>query len=259
MFDAFRPNRSLTGRAWVLLLIIQATLLLVAWMFGDRFLIPNPIAVFEAWGRLIKEEGLIYELLVSMKTNIEAVALSTLISVSLAYLTVMPVARPLAEFCSKSRFFGMTGFVVVFTMAFGGGHGLKVALLTFGMTVFFLTSMCAIVASIPQDEFDHARSLRMGEWRIVWETVVLGRVDEAFESLRQNAAIGWMMLTMVEGLVRSEGGVGSIMLNESKHFKLDAVFAIQLTVLLVGISQDQLIAWFKNVCCPYARLTMERK
>lgn len=259
MLNAFRPNRSLTGRVWTVILAGQAVMLLAAWSFGTRFLIPSPLEVLSGWLRMIQEEGLLYELGVSFKTNLQALALSTLVSVGLAYLTVLPVMRPLVEFATKARFFGLTGFAVIFTMIFGGGHGFKVALLVFGISVFFLTSMASIVASIPKAEFDYARSLRMSEWRMVWEIVVLGRIDEVFEALRQNAAIGWMMLTMVEGLVRSQGGVGALMLNQNKHFKLDAVFAIQVTILLVGFFQDRVLAWLKNVCCPYAALTLERK
>ena len=65
----------------------------------------------------------------------------------------------------------------------------------------------------------------MSEWRAVWEVVVLGTADKAFDVLRQNAAIGWMMLTMVEGIARAEGGVGAMLLNQSKHFHLAEVFA----------------------------------
>lgn len=259
MLDAFRPNRSLTGTAWTLLLSVQVAVLVVAWCFGDVFLIPGPLDTLHAWVRLVREEGLLYELIGSLRTNVEAIALSSSLSLVLAYLTVLPAARPLVELCSKARFFGLTGFMVVFTMAFGGGHALKVALLTFGMSVFFITSMAAIVAAIPKSEWDQARSLRMGDWRMVWEIVVLGKADEAFEVLRQNAAIGWMMLTMVEGLVRAEGGVGALMLNESKHFQLAAVFAVQLTVLTVGMVQDRVIAHLTRLACPYASLVLERQ
>jgi NitT/TauT family transport system permease protein len=259
MLNAFRPNRSLSRKAWALILAAQAALLLACWSLGDALLIPGPLDTLGALARLIREEGLLYELTVSLKTNVQAIGLSATLSIGLAYLTVLPVMRPFVEFCSKARFFGLTGFMVVFTMAFGGGHALKVSLLTFGMSVFFVTSMSSVVASIPKDEWDQARSLRMSDWRMVWEIVVLGKADEAFEVLRQNAAIGWMMLTMVEGMVRSEGGIGALMLNQNKHFRLDAVFAIQLTVLLVGILQDRAIAYLKNVFCPYANLTLERQ
>jgi len=99
----------------------------------------------------------------------------------------------------------------------------------------------------------------MTEWRVVWEVVILGTADKAFEVLRQNAAIGWMMLTMVEGIVRSEGGVGTMLLDQSKHFNMAAVFAIQALILVVGLLQDYCIGLARNVFCPYANLTLERK
>ena len=119
--------------------------------------------------------------------------------------------------------------------------------------------MAEVVASIPKERFDLARTLCMGEWRVVYEVVVVGQADKAFEVLRQNAAMGWMMLTMVEGISRSEGGVGAMLLNQNKHFHLSAVFAIQLTILLLGLGQDYTIGLLRNVFCPYADLTLERK
>ena len=77
--------------------------------------------------------------------------------------------------------------------------------------------------------------------------------------LRQNAAIGWMMLTMVEGISRAEGGVGAMLLNQNKHFHLAEVFAIQLLILLVGMLQDYGIGVLKRLLCPYADLTLERR
>ena len=51
----------------------------------------------------------------------------------------------------------------------------------------------------------------MGEWRVVWEVVILGTIDKAFEVFRQNAEIGWMMLTMVESMYRQGGGIGRLL------------------------------------------------
>ena len=100
----------------------------------------------------------------------------------------------------------------------------------------------------------------MSEWRVVWEVVVLGTADKAFEVLRQNAAIGWMMLTMVEGISRSEGGIGAMLLNQNKHFRLAEVFAIQIVILAVGMGQDYAIGVRSGAsCCPYATLTLERR
>jgi len=127
------------------------------------------------------------------------------------------------------------------------------------MSVFFITSMASEVLAIPRERFDHARTLRMNEWKVVWEVVILGTADRAFEVLRQNAAIGWMMLTMVEGISRSEGGVGAMLLNQNKHFHLPEVFAIQITILLVGLFQDYGIGVLRRLFCPYADLTLEKR
>ena len=90
-------------------------------------------------------------------------------------------------------------------------------------------------------------------------TCIRSPADKAFEVMRQNAAIGWLMLTMVEGIVRAEGGVGAMLLNESKHFLLPEVFAVQTVILLVGLVQDYAIGAVRRLCCPYADLSLERK
>ena len=126
------------------------------------------------------------------------------------------------------------------------------------MTPFFLTSMAAIVVEIPSPSVDHARTLYASEWRVVWEVVVRGTLDRALETLRHNAAIGWMMLTLVEGVVRSEGGIGALLLAENKHLALDGVFALILVVLVVGVAQDCALGWVRRVACPYAELAARR-
>ena len=121
-----------------------------------------------------------------------------------------------------------------------------------------VTSFASIVISIPKSEFDHARTLRMSEWRTVWEVVVLGTIDKMLDAIRQNAAMTWTLLTMVEPYIRSEGGVGVLLSDQNKLFNLPKVFAIQITILLMGLFQDWVLTTFRKIACPYADLTLER-
>jgi NitT/TauT family transport system permease protein len=255
--EAFVPNGHVNSRIHWILGLGTMVVMLGAWAARPAFL-PGPMDVIQAYPSLV-DQNLIQNLLVSFTTNLQAIGLSCLLTLPLAYITVTPAARPFVKALSKARFLGMTGLVVIFTLTFGGGHGLKLALLTFGLSVFLITSLYDIVETIPREEFDHARTLRMGPWRSVLEVVIIGRVDAVIDALRQNAAMGWVMLTMVEGLVRSEGGLGGMMLSEDKHVNLAAVFAIQILVLAVGIGQDYLLALFKRWFCPYAFITLERQ
>ena len=238
---------------------VQVVIVLVVWWRSPFPVLPQPGEVFGALRSLWFTQGLGRELATSFAMNVEALAWTVAVSLALSYLTVLPAFRPIAIAVYKGRFLGLIGLTFAFTLVVGGGHPLKVSLLVFGMTVFFVTSMAAVVAEIPRDRFDHARTLRMSEWKVVWEVVVLGTADKAIEVLRQNAAIGWMMLTMVEGIARSEGGVGALLLSQSKHFRLAEVFAIQLTILTVGLAQDYAIGALKRLVCPYADLTLERR
>lgn len=258
VLDGFRPNRQISRPVALLFAGVTAAAFLLVWNQGAR-VIPKPGAVLSALAELWNEKGLFEHLSTSFMLNLKAIFWSTAITLGLAYLTVLPAARPLVAGLSKLRFLGFVGLTFVFTLYADGGRELKLWLLTFGMTVFFLTSMASVVAEIPKERFDHARTLKMGEWRVVWEVVVRGTLDKALETLRQNAAMGWMMLTMVEGLVRSEGGIGAMMLNENKHLQLDAVFALNLVVLAVGLVQDWCLGWLRRTLCPHADLKKERK
>jgi NitT/TauT family transport system permease protein len=257
--NAFLPNRSVSPATMKLIIAVEVAIAIAIWVTSPFKVLPRPDEVFKALGGLWTTQGLGQELINSFKLNVEALAWSTLIALGLAYLTVIPVFRPITAAISKGRFLSLAGFTFIFTLLVGGGHPLKTSLMVFGVSVFYVTSMASVIAAIPKGEFDHARTLRMSEWRVVWEVVILGTADKAFEVLRQNAAIGWMMLTMVEGISRSEGGIGAMLLNQQKYFRLPEVFAIQIAILLVGLFQDWIIGFVRGIVCPYADLTLERK
>jgi NitT/TauT family transport system permease protein len=219
---------------------------------------PTPARVFSALGTLVSEGGLLGELLTSLTLFAEALLIAALLSMGLAYLSVVPALRPIIGALTKARFLSLVGLTFVFTMTFGGGHPLKLSLLVFGISAFLLTSMMDVVAAVPTERLDHARTLRMGDWRVVWEVVILGQMGLAFDALRQNAAIGWMMLTMVEGIARSEGGIGALLIDQNKHFHLAGIIAIQGVFLIAGFFQDLFLAWLKGVLVPFAALTTAR-
>jgi NitT/TauT family transport system permease protein len=256
---AFLPTRVVSPGVMRSIVAVQVAVFLLVWWNSPFAVLPTPPEVLRALRVLWFEEGLGPELVASFRLNVASLALSAAISLGLSYLSVLGFVRPLVAAFTKGRFLSLTGLTFLFTLLFGGGHQLKVALLVFGMTVFFLTSMAAEVEGIPRDRFDHARSLRFSDWRVVWEVVVLGTADRAFEILRQNAAIGWMMLTMVEGISRSEGGIGAMLLNQNKHFHLAEVFAIQLLILVFGMLQDYSLGALKLAVLPYADLEREAR
>jgi NitT/TauT family transport system permease protein len=251
---AFQPNRVIDSGTTGLIVLFWAGTALLLWSLSPWKTLPTPREIWGALGLLWWSRGMGPEMFSTLKLIAHAVVLTTAISLLLSYATVIPFFRPVVAMTSKLRFLGLTGLVFPFTLMTGGGYTLKVALLTFGMTSFFVTSMAQVVIEIPRAEFDHMRVLGSSELRIFWEVVVRGTLDKALDVLRQNLAMGWAMITMVEGISRAEGGVGAMILDQNKHFNLAEVYAILVVILILGLAMDYAMGVLTNIICPHAAL-----
>jgi NitT/TauT family transport system permease protein len=257
--NAFLPNRPIDKKMAFGIVAFWIAMAALVWLTMPFATLPGPGEVWRALGDLWNEQGMSQDLFTTLKLLFHALFLTIVFSLVLSYATVVPFFRPLVEGISKLRFLGLTGLVTPFAMITHDGYSLKVWLLTFGMTTYFVTSMAQVVIEIPRENFDHLRALGAGELRTLWEVVILGTLDKAFEVLRQNFAIGWTMITMVEGISRAEGGIGALILNQNKHFKLDGVFAILFVILAVGLVIDYMVGALTRVACPYAALERMRR
>ena len=259
LVDYVKPNPGAVSSYvfWVAGGIWIATLFMI-WITGAAVFLPTPLQTIQKFPDLWLHEGLGVRLFDSFTLNLEAVGIMSVFSFFLAISTVMPLFRPLATLVASGRFNGFVGLPFVFMTILHNPHRVKVALLVFGMSVFTVRALVRMIESIPKEQFDHSRTLRMGEWRVVWEVIVLGRFDEVMDILQINIAMGWMMLPMVEGLFRFVGGIGTLMLNEEKHLNLDAVFCALFVILIIGLIQDGLLGKLKNTICPYVLQGMER-
>ena len=246
-----------------MIILGQILIVILIWYSIGSKIIPTPDEIIKALP-VLWNKGLGFELYRSFLVNLKSLIIAFVISTLLAYSTVMPYGighfcRPIVKFISNLRFLGLVGLTLVFTLITPNGHTLKIALLVFGITTFMVTSLYDIVSNIPKERFDDARTLRMTPMHVVWEVVVLGTAADALDVLRACCAISWTMLAAVEGLVRTEGGLGALMLTQDKYFNLTGVFAIQLVILLVGLGFDATLAGLKRMVCPYAYLKLERK
>lgn len=83
--------------------------------------------------------------------------------------------------------------------------------------------------------------------------IVIGKADQVFEILRQNFAISWLMITMVEGLSMSEGGIGTLLIKFNKYNDLTNVLAIQLAIFVIGLCFDYLLGTLRHWLFPYSK------
>ena len=250
------PFTPVAARSLKLMAAAQAGIAVALWALGGSRALPSPAEVAGAWVDLVQRQGLLIELWASVETSLVALLASTLAAVATAALGTAPVFMPAARLAAAMRFLGFAGLTYLFMLASRDAHGLRVSILAFGMFVFMVTALLAELAATPRDQVDHCRSLGMRHWRITGE-VLLAKADVVLDLVRQNAAVGWTLLTLVEGMTRSEGGIGALLLNQNRYFLLAGVFAIQLTILGYGLAQDFLLSRLKDALCPYGQLGKE--
>jgi sulfonate transport system permease protein len=144
--------------------------------------------------------------------------------------------------------------IFVFTLLTKDGSTLKLSLLVFGIVPFFVSSFLGVIVSIDRQEYDLCKTLGYSNWQTLYEVIIVGKADQAFEILRQNFAISWLMITMVEGLNMSEGGIGALLIKYNKYNDLTHVLALQAVILLIGLFFDYLLGMIRQWLFPYTKL-----
>src|SRR5258708_14604847 len=112
ILGVFSPNRVISKAALRFIIVFQIAVLLVVWATSSYVFLPKPMDVWRAFLDLWSHEGLGQELIVSFSLNLQAIACATLISLGLAYLTVVPAFHPIFLAYSKAPFLGMVRLTV---------------------------------------------------------------------------------------------------------------------------------------------------
>lgn len=251
IIDLFTPNKVIDKTILYGAVTFQIILFFLFWSYCHGELLPSPFQVLHGMEVMITEEKIIPELFTSTLMLIKAMGIAIFVSLFVSYISTLPFFKTLGLVTTKFRFFSSIGFTFFFTLITSNGESLKTSILVFVIASFFITSMIAVINSIQQKTYNYAKTLRMGEWESLWYIVIRSKLGDVFEITRQTFAIGWSMIAMIEGLSRAGGGLGPILLNQNKQLHLDNVFAIQLMIFIIGMSQDYLIGVIKNITCAY--------
>ena len=251
----FRWNGSISGTTRTLLLVTYAVVIFLLWQFFCPVGLPHPGKVWNAWFELIGQYNLLGELAASAQTCLLAMTITVLAAMVLAYLSRVPLFMPLVELITKFRFLSLIGVSFIFLLFTSTSYQAKLLTMSFTILTYLLTGVLAVIRDIPQRMYSYSRTLRMSEREVTWYTVVRGTLYEAVDLMAQNFAIAWMMLTSIESMFREYGGVGALLVNVYQRKGFEYVFAIQLTILLVGLLIDSLLRGAIWIAFPWKRKT----
>ncbi len=250
----FKPFEKISRQTFLIMVVSQVLFTLVIWQLSPGGLIPQPTHVLAALGQLLTTRLLIDNLLVSLVLTLQAMFYSIVITLIFSYLSVIPFFHSIAQFIVKCRYLTLTGLIFIFTLLTKDGSQLKLSLLVFGIVPFFTTSFLAVILRIPAQEYELCHTLGYNRWESLYEVIIVGKADQVFEMVRQNFAIAWMMITMVEGLSMSEGGIGALLIKYNKYNDLTRVLALQGLIFIIGLCFDYLLGLMRHWLFPYTKV-----
>ncbi|MCX2764278.1 ABC transporter permease [Aquimarina muelleri] len=252
----FKPFEKISKNNRLLIIGVWIVIVLAFWFIssmGDRHLFPSPKQVLTGFTELYNE-GLVVHIGSSLLLCVKAILIAVVISLIVTYLSTIPVVAPIAKTLSKLRYLPLTGISFYLAILISDARTMQVWVLVVFMSTYLTTSLLSMISSIPQEEFDHARSLQCNRWEVLWEVVIKGRIDYVIEVIRQNLAIVWMMLVTVESILVAAGGLGFLIKNSDKFMNHGRIIALQIVILLVGLSIDFVLDYLRKTFFRYSKI-----
>lgn len=243
----FTPFAYVDRRVITTVGIFQALLLLLAWIFlvPEKTLFPHLGEVIEGWKNLW-QNGFFYHIMSSLKLCLVATVISVFFSSIIAYSTTIPFFKPIGLFFTKLRYNPIQGFTLFLTQISGGGRSLQITLLVIFMSFYFIDSLIVMINQIPEEDIIRRKSQKMSSWKVLWKVVIQDRLDFLFEIVRQNLSITFMMLVSVEAMNKAAGGMGAVLNDTNRALNFPKIFAIQISIFLIGIIIDALLRGIIN-------------
>lgn len=260
--SGFKDLVALNGQpsgAWKYIPYIFTLVMLAAfWMLIMPAAIPSPLKIIGAFPKLIREQQLLAHWGSTIKLTVVAIFFSVLASLLISFSTVIPIMRLFVAFVTKMRFLSLVGISIVFVMLADNLSTARIYLLMFGIVPYMTTSIVAVVGSVEKVRLDAAKTLGLSPMQQVWHIQIREKAGDIADVIRQNLAMAFMMLTFVELRVREGGGVGVLLddLHKNAH-GYDEIFALQLSILLVGIAIDAASFYVIRWAFPFAFVKKE--
>ncbi len=252
-----RPFESLGKRDSMAIAGFWILLVTIYWVIatsGEKKLFPSPDQVWHGFVALYNE-GLVVHIASSLWLCLQATLISIVFSLLIAYAYPIPLLRPLSKTMSQLRYLPLTGITFYLTILVNNARTMQVWVLVIFMSLYFITSLMAVIKDIAQEEIDHARSLKCSRWEILWQVIIKGRADYVIDVLRQNLAITWMMLVTVESILIAAGGLGVLIKNSDKFMNHGRILALQIVILLVGLGIDLALTTIRKSVFRYSKFS----
>lgn len=215
-------------------------------------ILPSPFKVLSSFHQLHFEDGLVINLLYSLKLNYMGYIEAVVVCIPIGFVIgLFPIFNGLFNrHIDAIRFIPLTAVTGIFIAWFGIGIVMKVQFLAFGIIVYLLPVVVQRVREVADVYQQTAFTLGATKWQMVRTVFFPAVLTKLTDDIRVLVAISWTYIIVAE-LVNSEGGVGSMLHISARQSRIDKVFALLFTIILIGFIQDKLFVWLDKKIFKY--------
>jgi ABC-type nitrate/sulfonate/bicarbonate transport system permease component len=229
--------------AWRYLPIL---LLALAWEASTRLGLVSPLAlpaldqVFAAWWSLLKSGDLVENAAVSLSRGVAGLGLAILCGVTLGvlmawYKPVRVLFNPLVQALYPMP---KSALIPVMVLWLGFGSASKVVFIFIGCMLPITLSAFNGARGAEQVLIWSARSMGASRTACLWQVVLPSALPEILAGIRTALAFAFVLLVTTE-LIAARAGLGYMIGWLGDGGVYDAMFAVVLTVALLGFAADR--------------------
>jgi nitrate/nitrite transport system permease protein len=125
-----------------------------------------------------------------------------------------------------------------------------------GISAIFVIFICSVwpmllntafgVATVRREWLNVARTLEMGPGRTAWRVILPAAAPTILTGMRISIGIAWLVIVAAEMLVGGTG-IGYFVWNEWNNLSITNVITAILSIGVVGMALDQLMAWLQRM------------
>lgn len=266
MKEFFKFGGTLGNKTNNFLGIIGALIILVLWylltLSGNLIpakILPSPILVFQQFGSLFTEYGLLTEAWYSIKLNLYGYFFGIALAVPLGFfLGIYALPKGLfVRYTDALRYLPPPSIAGIFTAILGYGFGMKATFLAFAIFVSLLPCVIQKINDLqnPKNDKDFVylqtiKTLGANNFQKLTKVYIPYVMGRLWDDIVNLTAITWTYIIIVE-LLNREGGLGGLIHILRRQGLMPEMCGVLFCIVLIGIFQDFLLKQTGKVIFPY--------
>jgi len=227
--------------------------------FIPNSILPPPWKVLTAFKELHYDDALLRNAGFSFKLNVLGCLEATLIAIPIGFLIgLFPIFKSaFAPYISALRFLPLTAVIGLFVCWFGIYSTMKVQFLSFAIFLYLLPTIIQRIDEVDEVYLQTVFTLGATKLQQITSVFIPAVFAKLLDDLRILTALSWTYIVVAEMINTADGGIGALTYIVGRQARIDKVFALLITIILIGLIQDKLLAWLDRFLFAHKYATKE--